>query len=241
MFRQWLKIIPKIMDEARVTTIIAADGSDEQKIINAEFPHPSKPGQTQKHDITLGRYSVRVDAGPSPEVRNQTALENLGNLFKAAPEILQIPGVAAAYTRLLGDGNPVVDQIAEMLPGGDQSEQTPAQTMQQNAQLKAQNQKLVQAVQQMHQAIEAQLPKIEADKFKALLTSFTQIEVARIGAKVDTAQIEADRLEHLTGLAHDAASQAVDIAHTQQQTSQQQQFDQQQQDQAQSSDQEQAA
>jgi hypothetical protein len=213
MYTRWLKIFPKIMDEARAATIISADGENEQKLINQEFDHPSKPGEKMRHDVTLGRYSVRVDAGPSLETRNQSAQGALDNLFKAAPQLLAIPGVAAAYARLIGDGNPRVAQIADMLPGGT-GDKPNAQAMQQQLQqAQQQNQQLTQGLQQLHQALEAQLPKIEADKFKALLASFTTLEAARIKAGMTDAQIEADRLEHLTGLAHDAAAQAVDHEH----------------------------
>jgi hypothetical protein len=224
MYQQWLDIFPRIMDSARAETIIQADGQHEQALINQFFDHPggekAHDGKLKQkiHDIRIGRYSVRVDAGPSLETRNQAALGNLDNLFKAAPQLLQIPGVAASYARLLGDGNPRVEQIADMLPGGDNNaEQNPQQIQQQNQQLQAQNQQLQQAVQQMHQAIEAQLPKIEADKFKALLSSLTSIRVAEISASKDFDNAKGDReaslLEKALGFAHDTAKQAVDQEH----------------------------
>jgi hypothetical protein len=207
------------MNSARAATIIGADGENEQKLINQDFPHPAggkNPDgspRTMRHDIALGRYSVRVDAGPSPETRNAQALGNLDSLFKAAPELLQIPGVAAAYARMLGDGNPKVSQIADMLPGGTNDEQNPQQLTQQNQQLTAKVQQLTQAGQQLAQKLQQQLPKIEADKFKALLSSFTSIEVARINAKVDAASNEASALENMLGLAHDTASAELDRQH----------------------------
>ena len=229
MFQQWLEILPKIMDEARAATIIAADGQNERKLINQDFPHPAGgknadgTPRTMAHNIALGRYSVRVDAGPSPETRNLQAQGSLANLFKAAPELLQIPGVAAAYCRMLGDGNPKTDQIADMLPGGAGDTPNPAAMQGQLQQAQQRIQQLTAGLTQMSQAIQAKLPQIEADKWKAALAGLVNIRVAEIGAGVDHAQIDADTLEHLTGMAHDVATQAVDQAHqvSQQASSQQ--------------------
>lgn len=221
MYQQWLDIFPLLLDAPRAQTIIQANGQHEQALINQFFDHPagekSEDGKTKQkiHDIRIGRYSVRVDAGPSLETRNQAAMGNLNELFKAAPQLLQIPGVAASYARLLGDGNPRVEQIADMLPGGNDDQQNPQQVQQQNQQLQAKVQQLTQVAQQMQQAIQAKLPEIEAKKFSDLLSSFTKIEVARIGAKVDAADREAQTLEKVLGFAHDSASQAVDQEHQQ--------------------------
>jgi hypothetical protein len=219
MYRRWLHIIPKIMDGAQVATIIGADGQNEQKLINQEFPHPAggkNPDgspKTMRHDVALGRYSVRVDAGPSPETRNLQAIPSLTNLFKAAPQLLQIPGVAAAYARMLGEGNPRVDQIADLLPGGSGDTPNAGQLQGQLAQSQQKIAALTQGLQQMHQAIAAKLPQIEADKWMKLVDSLTKVEVARIAAKVDAAQQLTDTFENLTGLAHDTAQQAVEHQH----------------------------
>jgi hypothetical protein len=162
----------------------------------------------------------------------------LSNLFKAAPQLLGIPGVAAAYARMLGDGNPRVDQIADMLPGGAGDKPNAAQQQAQLQQAQQQIQQLKAGIQQMHQAIAAQLPKIEADKWMKLVDSLTKIEVARIQGKVDTAGQLADTFEHMTGLAHDAAAQAVDQAHQQDMAAQAQQQTQQQPQQQQQNQQE---
>jgi len=219
MYQRWLRIFPKILDAPRAQTIIGADGQNEQKLINQDFPHPSgqknadgKP-KMQRHDIALGRYSVRVDAGPSPQTKTQQAQGSMESLFKAAPGLLQIPGVAAAYLRMLGDGDPRTDQIADLLPGGAGDQPNAAQVQGQLQQAQQRIQQLTAGLQQMHQAMQAGLPKIEADKWIKLVDSLTKVEVARIAAKVDTAQTLADTFEHLTGLAHDTAGQAVDLQH----------------------------
>ncbi len=245
MFQQWLGIIPKIMDSARVQTVIAADGQNEQKLINAEFPHPdggkNEDGtpKTMAHHLGLGRYSVRVDAGPSTTERNSQAETTLGNVFKAAPQLLGIPGVAAAYTRMVGDGNPRVDQIADLLPGGDTANANPAALQGQLAQAKQQIQQLTVELTQAKQASDAKLPQVAANERNNVRDNLTRLAVAEVSASKDAdnarAEREADLLAQQLDMAHDAGMQAQDQEHqaNQQQSAQDAQAQQQQQQPAQ--------
>lgn len=219
MYQRWLKIFPKIMDEARAATVIGADGENEQKLINQDFPHPGG-GQnadgtpkTMRHDIALGRYSVRVDAGPSVADRNTAAQSNLESLFKAAPQLLQIPGVAAAYLRLVGDGNPKTSAIADLLPGGQGDAPNPAALQGQLQQSQQKIQELVQMLQKMHQEAEAGIPKLQLEKYKADLAAMVDLAKAEISTKAqDAARGSADALA-VAQMAHETASQAVDHEH----------------------------
>lgn len=229
MFQQWLTILPRIMDEPRVATIIGADGQEEQKILNREFPHPSgeknEDGtpKMMRHDIALGRYSARVDAGPSPATKNLQAQGNLENLFKAAPQLLGIPGVAAAYCRLLGDGNPKTDQIADMLPGGAGDTPNAAAMQGQLQQATQKIQQLQGALQQLSQQAAAKQPQIDADERMNVRDNLTKLAIAEVTASKDAdnarAERESDLLSQQLDMAHDTASQAVDQQH---QVSQQQ-------------------
>lgn len=223
MFQQWLSIIPKIFDSARAATVISADGQNEQKLINQEFPHPSggkNPDGSPKmmsHNLALGRYSVRVDAGPSPETRNLQAQGPVENMFKAAPQLLAIPGVAAAYLRMVGDGNPRTDQIADMLPGG-QGDTPNAAALQGQLQQAGQKIQLMQAeLAKLQQAAAAKQPQIDADERSNVRDNLTKLAIAEVTASKDAdnarAEREASMLETQLGMAHDAALQAVDNEH----------------------------
>lgn len=232
MFQQWLTILPRIMDEARAATIIGADGQNEQKLINQDFPHPSgaknEDGtpKMMRHDIALGRYSVRVDAGPSPATKDLQAQGSLENLFKAAPQLLAIPGVAAAYCRMLGDGNPKTDQIADMLPGGAGDTPNPAALQGQLQQAGQKIQQLQQALQTLSQQAAAKQPQIDADERMNVRDNLTKLAIAEVSASKDAdnarAEREADLLSQQLDMAHDVASQAIDQQHqvTQQQSAQ---------------------
>jgi Phage P22-like portal protein len=227
MYQQWLALLPKIYDGPRAQTIIAADGEHEQVLINQLFDHPKgKTGPDGKpvqiaHKLGIGRYSVRVESAPSDKTRNDQALENLTGLFKAEPALLQVPGVAAAFARLLGEGNPKVDQLADLFPGGASDDQNPQQLQTQLQQAKQQNAQLQQLAQKLHAAIESKQPELELKKYLGELSALVTIRAAEIKKGVDLAQIEASTLEHLTGLAHDVALQADAQGHQQDMATQQ--------------------
>ncbi len=140
------------------------------------------------------------------------------NLIKAAPQIMGAPGIAGQILRMLGEGNPLVEQMADALtPGGDGEEQTPAQLSSQLQQANVKLQQVTQFAQQLHQAIQAKLPEIEQKKWSDALKALTSIRVAEINASKDADNANADRaadhLSDLLGWAHDAAMQATEHEH----------------------------
>lgn len=213
IYRQMVEIFPKIMDGPRVVAIVKPDSQHEMVEINQEFSSPGEPGKKPKN-IGLGEYSVRVTAGPSFETRQEEAVQALLVFFQHAPQALAAPGVAAKFLRMIGEGNPQVEGMADLLqPAQNGGEQTPAALQGQLQQAQQQNQALTQVVQKMQQALQAKLPEIESRKWIASLNALAGIREAEIKAGVDRATADASMLEHLTGLAHDAAQQASDQEH----------------------------
>jgi len=244
VYGQIVEIAPHIMDGPQVVTIVRADLSHENIEINRIFGEDGIDRATGKkgkgNNIGSGEYAVRVVVGPNSETRDREATQYLGDFFKAYPQAMQVPGVAAAYLRLLGDGNPKIEQMGDLLAPPTSGDQTPAQLGQQLQQAQAQNQQLHMLVQKMQQALLAKLPEIEARKYIAEINALAGIREAEVKAGIDRAQMDEDRLEHLTGLAHDRGMQAAEHVHAgalqdqqAQQAQQQQQQQQQQQEQMQ--------
>ncbi len=231
-YQQAAVILPQIMDGPRVRTIVRADSKHEQVAINQEFPGDPERGiapgmdpasgkknasgameyKKGKTNSILGQYSLRVTAAPKDEqTRNDDAIDKMTEVFHVAPQILAAPGVGAQFLRLIGQGNPQIEQMADSLQGGDPD--SPEQMQQANMQLKQQNQQLMTVAQRLHQIIQSKQPEIDAKKYIAELDALTKLRAAEITAGVDRAEIDEDQLEHLTGLAHEAATQAVDHEH----------------------------
>ena len=244
MYSEMCLIFPKILDGPRAQTIIKADGSTENAEINRVFgdgarPVDPKTGQPmRKNDITLGIYSTRVTVGPSSDTRLMEAIPVLTQFFKAVPQALAIPGVASAYLSLVGQGNPKIEQMADLMAPSADGDGDPQQMQVKYQQAVQQNQQLSQVVQKLQQAIQSKLPEIEAKKFDTLIKSLTSIRVAEINASKDLDRANADRdastLETMLGLAHDVGMQAEQHAHEQgmQEKQQQAAMDQQQDQQA---------
>jgi hypothetical protein len=141
-------------------------------------------------------------------------------VFKIAPALLNAPGVAARFLRMVGEGSPQVEEIADSLmgPAGDM---TPDDMRAQLQQLQQSDTAKTVLIQKMHQAMASKLPELDLRKWESTVEALTKIRVAEINASKDRdnakADLEADMLQHWTGLAHDAATQAVDNQQAQQQ------------------------
>lgn len=230
MYQQMAIILPKILDGPRVVTIVKPDSTHEAATINQIFgeggvdPATGKPGKP--NNLADAQLAVRLVAAKSFETRQQEAIPVLAEFFSSSPAALAVPGVAAKFLRMIGQGNPQVEGMADLLaPPSDDGGATPAQMQQQIAQLKAQNQQITQLAQQLKQEMDAKLPQVEADKFKTLLDNLTKIYVAEVNASKATdlanADNEARQLEKQLGMAHDSAAQAV-TGEQQQQTQERQ-------------------
>ncbi len=217
MYGQMLLIFPKILSQSQVVTIVRPDSQHETAVINQIFPEGIDP-QTGKrgkpNNIGIGRYSVRVTAGPSFQTRQEQEIQALTAFFQAAPQVLAAPGVAAKYLRMIGEGNPKVESMADLLePKGSQDGQNPQAAQQALQQAQQQNQALMVLVQKLQAAIQAKLPEQETKKWTTVVDALTKIRVAEISAGVDAAANETSHLEALAGFAHDAAKQAVEHEH----------------------------
>lgn len=223
MYEEMLVIFPQILDSGRAQTIIKADGRAEVALINQEFgePHP-ETGKRKFHDIkgSLGKLGVRAKAGPSYDTRRDAAVATLGEFFKNVPQAIQSPKMMAQFLRMIGEGNPAVEQMADILDPPQDGSVTPAMLQGQLAQAQQQMQGMKQVIQTLGMKLQAGLPKIEADKWKAALDAMTKIRVAEISASKDAdnqqANREADALAQVLQMSHDAATQAVENEHADQ-------------------------
>ena len=216
MYGSMVRIFPKILDGPRAVTIVQPDSQHEVTQINQEFqggidPKTGKPGKS--NNITLGIYSCRVVAGPSFETRQENAIATLTDFFKVAPQALAAPGVASKFLRMVGEGNPQVEGMADLLAPQTNQQGDPAQLGQKLQQAAQQNQALTMLVQKMQQALQAKLPEIEAKKWVAAVQAIAGIREAEIKAGVDRAEMDISHLETLTGFAHEAATQAAEHEH----------------------------
>lgn len=228
MYQQMCVIFPKIYSGQRAVTIVKPDTSHEQQLINQLFPieHQGKKGP----NLMLGQFSVRAKAGPSFDTRQEAAIEALSEFFKVDPTTLQVPGVAAHYLRLIGQGNPTVEGMADLLDPQGTQDMKPEQLAGKLAQAQAIIQKLQMQNNQLAQAIASKLPDIALRDKINLRDNITKIHVAEVNASKDAdrqaAEIQAEQMAQVLDMAHEAAINTAEAQHGADQQTQQQAADQ---------------
>lgn len=217
-------ILPKINSGQQVVAIVRPDTKHELVEINKEFPNSEVPKGQKRNSIVLGKYSLRVLAGPNYRTRTEQALDRFMDVLKLAPQITQAPGILAQIVRMVGEGSPEMEQMADsLMPSGDE-DLTPDQLKMKIMQLQQSDQQKQLLISQLQQALMAKLPEIQAKERTALLEAAIDLAKAEIGAKSQTAARQsADQLA-IMDMAHEVGQQAADHAHeTQMQSAGQQQ------------------
>lgn len=230
MYQQMVMIFPQIMDEPMAATVVKADGQHEVEMLNQIFK-PSQPGEEKPKDfkennLAVGKYAVRVTVGPDADTRNKAAIPVIIDFFKSNPAAAQAPGMAAAFLRVVGEGNPAIEHMADLItPAGMSDDVTPQQLQAQIAQLSSKNQQLTQVAQQMAQEIKSKMPELEYKKWHDMLDFIGKVRSAEITATKGAEDAQADRdashLENLLQMAHETASDHAQREHDQSMAQQQ--------------------
>lgn len=80
--------IPNVYDTARVLRIVGMEGETKEIGINGEIANE----QEETIDLTRGKYDVRVVTGASFTTQRQEAIVALQEMFKSAPDLMQVMG-----------------------------------------------------------------------------------------------------------------------------------------------------
>lgn len=241
-------LIPRVYD--RPGRIVAAIGADEQRtlvMLNTLFsrdaegnPVPTrgpdgqplqqpsnKPG-FEYYDLKGGAYAVAVKVGKSYTTRLEQQGDMLGDIAKAAPQLL--PAFADVWIEDmdLPGGQKIADRVRKVTGMGDDEGQPDPQQLQQQLQQAGQMmQLLTKELDAKTKLLETEAHKLQADLQKASMDNATKLEIAKINAQAGLAEAEikaqiADMghqiqvLEAMLGNAHAAAEQGREHAHARQ-------------------------
>jgi hypothetical protein len=168
---------PHIYDSARTVSILGEDMADEVAKINQTYI--DKDGSPQHHDMSIGRYDVKIDTGTSSLTRRMDAAENLLEMARVVPTAGAVIGdfiaknldfeyADEAAMRLKAQIDPAllarVKQLEDGANGGPSPEQIQLQKMQQATQgMQQQIQKDQQMIQGMGKQLQAMQQKIQSD------------------------------------------------------------------------------
>lgn len=209
-----VEAMPKFYDTERIVHIIGPDDVRKMETINQMTPSPDDPMQAiMNNDVTSGKYSVTVEAGPSYATKRQETSESLMQLVQAFPPVAQVAGDLIVKSLDIADADIIAERLKTMLPpqilqaeaAKEEGKAPPDPQMQ--AKLQEQDQHLQQAaqtmeamhtkIQELETGAQAKIKAIEADaaaKTKAAeVDGDVTIRKALIDAdaKVDVAKIAA--------------------------------------------------
>jgi hypothetical protein len=185
IINDWL---PDVYDSARTARIIGEDGSQEIIQLNTEPAPGSKQDRT--YDLSVGRYDVTVDVGPSFASKRQEAVASILDLSKAMP---QLPGVAGDLIIKNMDwpgAQDIADRVRKTLPPGLADEGKGKQPI--PPELQARMQQMNQMIQHLTGELQHASDPMVLERMRlesrerielAKLKTDAEIEMAKMGSK----------------------------------------------------------
>jgi hypothetical protein len=188
-----VSLIPKYYDTQRVIRLRGEDDSVRFVEINKAILTPD--GQKIQHDLTRGKYDVRVGVGPSYRTRRIEAANSMVELARVFPQILQVAGDLVAKNLDWPGADEMAERLKKMLPPGiaEDSEDLSPEELQARQQA-AQQQQAVQA-----KALELEFAQKQSDienkmadtavKQSTAVKNFSEIEQNDVENAIQTAEL----------------------------------------------------
>lgn len=136
-----IDLIPSIYDTARIIRVLGEDGSDKEVPINT----PSAE-QRLLNDLTVGKYDVQVESGPSFGTKRQEASETMMEMLKVFPGAGALIGDLIVRNMDWPGAEEVANRLKTMLPPEikalEEETQLPPQVAQMMEQMKGQLQQM---------------------------------------------------------------------------------------------------
>ena len=200
--RQLVDLIPKIYDTQRIARIIGMDGETSTVRIDPMQNEPVRRIMDETgiviekiYNPSVGKYDVAVTTGPSYATKRQEAMDAMGQILQANPNLWQIagdlfvknmdwPGAQEIAKRLqkMIDPKLLADEEDPALQAANQQMEVMAQEMQMM-------QEMLQRVQQSMEAREVQIKEFEAqvkaynaetDRIKAVESGLSEEQIQDI-------------------------------------------------------------
>ncbi len=200
-----IDLIPKVYTAPRIVRIIGEDGTQEAKPVNQQYPKTDDKGNEEKdemgkaimalHDLTVGKYDLVVDTGPSYTTQRAETAEQMMGLIQAYPAAAPVIGDILVKNLDWKGADEISERLKKMLPPQLQGEQQIPPQVQQ-------------AIEQGKQIIQEQQAKIQE------LESGQQAQMAKVAADAQAKQqqLEADEAEAMARINLDEAQAGAKIA-----------------------------
>jgi hypothetical protein len=118
--RVLVELIPKVYNTERTIRILGKDGAQQMVNIGPKNPLPPgvqpPPGYQMNYDLTVGKYDVAVDVGPSYATQREQAAESMTAFVQAFPQAAPILGDMIARNSDWPDAAKVAKRMEALLP-----------------------------------------------------------------------------------------------------------------------------
>lgn len=200
--RQLVDLIPKIYDTQRIARIVGIDGEVSTVRIDPNQPQAVRKLMDEAGTViekiynpSVGKYDVAVTTGPSYMTKRQEAMDAMGQILQANPNLWQVAGDLFVKNMDWPGAQEIAQRLQKMIdPKLLADEEDPAlqaanQQMEVMAQEMQMMQQMLQQVQQSMEAREVQIKEFEAqvkaynaetDRIKAVESGLSEEQVQDI-------------------------------------------------------------
>ena len=110
-----IELIPKIYDVPRTIRTLGEDQTDKVILVN-QMHFDEDRGENRLYDITVGRYDVITDVGPSYESKRMEVAENLTNIVQSIPALGQYAGDLLVRALDFPQASELADRLKRTIP-----------------------------------------------------------------------------------------------------------------------------
>lgn len=188
-----IDLLPHVYNAERIVRVLGEDGTENKVQVNAPYEVQQPNGVVQKlHDLTVGKYDVVCDTGPSFNTRREESATQMLELLRVFPQAAPMLGDLLAKNMDWPGADEIAERMKAMLPpqlqGQDprlqqmqqvmqQMQQAMGQLQQENQQLKMRQQFDAQKAQTDARKVDIEGFKAETDRMEAMRESMTPEQV----------------------------------------------------------------
>ena len=205
-------LYPRLYDTPMVRRIIGKDGEEEMVKLNAQ---PETPDEMNKaidgilNNLSMGRYDVRIDTGPSFNTQREQSFQLLMQVAQFAPGVMQSAGDLIIKDSPLVNAKEIADRIKKtMLPQLlEDDPNVPPAVKAQMTQMQQQMQEQMQQMQEMARQLQDKQADRDVKIREAEIAAESRIQEAQIN---NSGRADVEELRGIVEL----LKQNVDITNT---------------------------
>lgn len=182
-----LGLFPVYYDTPMVRRIIGADGEAEMARLNAK---PQNEDELAKaidgvlNDMSIGRYDVRMDTGPSFNTQREQSFQLMMQLAQFAPNIMQAAGDLVIKDSPLLNSKQIAERMKKLMPPQllEEGQINPEQAKAQITQLDQLVQQLTGELEKLQKEVSDKVEDRNVELLKAQINAEKDVQVAQINA-----------------------------------------------------------